>query len=151
MRKERILIVDDDPDILDVLTLTLSGPYEVLAAQNGQEGLLLAQTKSPNLIISDYKMPVMDGRQFCQALKKDILLQHIPVIMLTGKGEIKDKVGGIDAGAEPVRRAIESRRLVVGGGRALAFPVLGQADISLNIDLVARPHVLVPFQKSFAT
>src|SRR3989344_7154516 len=100
MRKEKILIIDDDPDILDVLTLALSEYYEILAANNGEEGLKLAQSKAPDLVITDYKMPVMDGRQFCQTLKKDILLQHIPVIMLTGKGEVKDKVGGIDAGAD---------------------------------------------------
>src|SRR3989344_4418302 len=100
MPKEIILIVDDEPDILDVLTLTLSEHFEVFQAANGQQGLELVKTKAPDLIITDYKMPVMDGRQFCQALKKDILLQHIPVIMLTGKGEVKDKVGGIDAGAD---------------------------------------------------
>src|SRR3989338_6071928 len=88
MRKEKILTVDDDPDILDVLKLTLSDVYEVIQAANGQEGLHLAQTKSPNLIICDYKMPVIDGRQLCQALKKDILMQHVPIIMLTGKGEV---------------------------------------------------------------
>ena len=100
MPKETVLIVDDDLDILDVLTLTLSEHYEVFAAPNGQKGLELVKTKAPDLIITDYKMPVMDGRQFCQTLKKDILLRHIPVIMLTGKGEIKDKVDGIDAGAD---------------------------------------------------
>ena len=100
MRKEKILIVDDDADIRDVLMLTLSEQYEVFQAGNGLEGFHLVQTKSPNLILCDYKMPVMDGRQFCQKLKKDILLQHIPIIMLTGKGELKDKVGGIDAGAD---------------------------------------------------
>jgi len=100
MLKHRILTVDDDPDILDVLSLTLSELYEVVQAENGQAGLQLAQTGSPSLIITDYAMPVMDGRQFCQALKKDILLRHIPVIMLTGKGEVQDKVGGIDAGAD---------------------------------------------------
>lgn len=100
MSKHKILTVDDDPDILDVLSLTLSEYYEVIPAENGQVGLQLAQTNSPSLIITDYSMPVMDGRRFCQALKKDILLRHIPVIMLTGKGEVQDKVGGIDAGAD---------------------------------------------------
>ena len=100
MPKEKILIIDDEPDILDVLSLALGEHYEVFAAQNGQEGLRLVHAKSPNLVICDYKMPIMDGRQFCQTLKKDILLQHIPVIMLTGKGEVQDKVGGINAGAD---------------------------------------------------
>ncbi len=100
MRREKILTIDDDADILDVLALTLSEHYDVIQAKNGQEGLQLAQNKSPSLVICDYKMPVMDGKEFCQRLKKDILLQHIPVIMLTGKGEVKDKIVGINAGAD---------------------------------------------------
>lgn len=100
MRKEKILTVDDDPDILDVLDLTLSEFYEISQANNGEEGLQLVQQFIPDLIICDYMMPVMNGREFCKALKKDILLRHIPVIMLTGKGEVKDRIGGIEAGVD---------------------------------------------------
>ncbi len=100
MRKEKILTIDDDPDILDVLKLTLLEHYEVFQATNGKEGLALTQQKNPDLVICDYMMPVMNGQEFCKMLKKDILLRHIPVIMLTGKGELKDMVGGIDAGAD---------------------------------------------------
>ncbi len=100
MNKERILTIDDDPDILDVLDLTLSEFYEVIQAANGQEGLKMVQTKNPNLVICDFMMPVMTGKEFCKTMKKDILLEHIPVIMLTGKGETKDMVGGIEAGAD---------------------------------------------------
>ncbi len=100
MKKEKILTVDDDPDILDVLDLTLSESYEVFQANNGKEGLEIIQQKIPDLIICDYMMPIMNGREFCQALKKDILLQHIPLIMLTGKGEVQDRIGGIEAGVD---------------------------------------------------
>ena len=100
MRREKILIVDDDPDILDVLQLTLSENYEVVSAPNGKEGLALVRSKNPDLIITDYMMPVMNGRELVKELKKDILLSHIPVIMLTGKGEVKDIVGGIEADAD---------------------------------------------------
>ncbi|MBN1870117.1 MAG: response regulator [Candidatus Omnitrophica bacterium] len=100
MRKEKILTIDDDPDILDVLALTLSEQYDILQAGNGEDGLQLLQQKNPDLIICDYMMPVMNGREFCKALKKDILLRHIPVIMLTGKGEVQDRIGGIEAGAD---------------------------------------------------
>jgi PleD family two-component response regulator len=100
MRKEKILTVDDDPDILDVLNLTLSEYFDVIQAPNGAEGLKLVQAKKPDLVICDYMMPVMNGKEFCKTMKKDILLQHIPVIMLTGKGEVKDMVGGIEAGAD---------------------------------------------------
>jgi len=100
MRREKILTVDDDPDILDVLELTLSEHYDVFQAENGLIGLELVKIKNPDLIICDQIMPEMNGHEFCKALKKDILLRYIPVIMLTGKGEAKDVVEGIESGAD---------------------------------------------------
>lgn len=100
MRKEKVLIIDDDPDILDVLELTLSDNYTVFSAKNGKEGLEMVKAKSPDLVITDYNMPVMTGPEFCKNLRKDILLRHLPVIMLTGKGETKDMVLGIESGAD---------------------------------------------------
>jgi len=100
MKQEKILTVDDDPDILDVLDLTLSEFYDVYQANNGEEGLKAVQQTIPDLILCDYMMPVMNGKEFCKALKKDILLQHIPVIMLTGKGEVHDRISGIEAGVD---------------------------------------------------
>ncbi|MBU4332901.1 MAG: response regulator [Candidatus Omnitrophica bacterium] len=100
MKRELIVTVDDDPDILDVLELTLSEYYDVAKGNNGEEGLQIVQQKIPDLIICDYMMPIMNGREFCKALKKDILLSHIPIIMLTGKGEVHDRIGGIEAGVD---------------------------------------------------
>ena len=100
MRKMRVLTVDDDPDILDVLNLTLSEHYQVFQANDGKAGLELVLQKMPDLVICDYMMPVMNGRELCKTLKKDILLRHIPVIMLTGKGEVQDRISGIEAGAD---------------------------------------------------
>jgi len=99
-QKSKIVTIDDDPDILDVLDLTLSELYEINQANNGQEGLSLVQKTLPDLIICDYMMPVMNGREFCKQLKSDILLRHIPVIMLTGKGEVQDRIDGIEAGVD---------------------------------------------------
>ncbi|MCD4780190.1 MAG: response regulator [Candidatus Omnitrophica bacterium] len=100
MKREKILTIDDDPDILDVLEITLSEYYDVIQGNNGVEGLELVHQKIPDLIICDYMMPVMNGREFCKALKQDTLLRHIPVIMLTGKGEVKDRIDGIEAGVD---------------------------------------------------
>ena len=100
MRKERILIIDDDPDIRDVLNLSLSEYYNISAASNGKEGLEMVKTKNPELIITDYNMPVMNGPEFCRQLRRDILLRHLPVIMLTGTSETKDMVTGIESGAD---------------------------------------------------
>ncbi len=101
MAKKRILIVDDDPDILDVLRLTIpEKEYAVIEAKDGQEALNKIYERPPDLIILDYILPKMDGREVCQRLKKDVLLRHLPIIMLTGKGEVKDKVQGLDAGVD---------------------------------------------------
>ena len=101
MPRTKILVIDDDPDIRDVLNITLTQEgYEVIEAPDGQEGLKFAQTKNPDLVIVDFKMPKLDGRGVCRELKKDILLSHMPIIMLTGKGDVSDKVGGLNAGAD---------------------------------------------------
>ena len=101
MAKKYILIVDDDPDILDVLRLTIpEEEYEVVEAQDGQQALDKIYERPPDLIILDYIIPKINGQEVCQKLKKDILLRHLPVIMLTGKGDVKDKVKGLDAGAD---------------------------------------------------
>ena len=97
----KILVVDDDPDIRDILKLTLSEEnYEVFEAQDGQEALKIINTKPLDLVLLDYKIPKIDGRQLCRLTKKDLLLRHLPIIMVTAKGDISDKVGGIDAGAD---------------------------------------------------
>ncbi len=101
MSKAKILVIDDDADIRDVLNLTLSEEgYEVFEAGDGEEGLTLINSKAPNLVIVDYNMPRMNGPTMVSIIKKDILLSHLPIIMLTGKGEISDKVSGINAGAD---------------------------------------------------
>ncbi|MDD2679201.1 MAG: response regulator [Candidatus Omnitrophica bacterium] len=97
----KILIVDDDPDIRDVLKLTLSEEnYEILEAADGEGALKVIHANQPDLILLDYKIPKVDGREVCRRIKKDLLLRHLPIIMVTGKGDISDKVDGIDAGAD---------------------------------------------------
>jgi diguanylate cyclase (GGDEF)-like protein len=97
----KILVVDDDPDIRDILKLTLSEEnYEVLEAGDGEEALSAIRSKPLDLVLLDYKIPKIDGREVCRSVKSDLLLRHLPIIMVTGKGDINDKVGGIDAGAD---------------------------------------------------
>ena len=97
----QVLIADDDPDIRDILKLTLSeSNYTVFEAGDGEEALKIIGSKPLDLALLDYKMPKMDGREVCRRVKKDLLLRHLPVIMVTGKGDLDDKVGGIEAGAD---------------------------------------------------
>ena len=97
----KILVVDDDPDIRDILKLTLSEEnYEIIEARDGEEALKQVNTRAPDLILLDYRIPKIDGREVCRRIKKDLLLRHVPIIMVTGSGDTSDKVGGIDAGAD---------------------------------------------------
>jgi diguanylate cyclase (GGDEF)-like protein len=110
----KILIVDDDPDIRDVLKLTLSEEdYQIIEASDGEQALGIIKENPPDLVLLDYKIPKVDGREVCRRIKKDLLLRHLPIIMVTGKGETHDKVGGIDAGADDyVVKPFEPRELL---------------------------------------
>jgi diguanylate cyclase (GGDEF)-like protein len=97
----KILIADDDPDIRDILRLSLSEEnYEVIEAKDGEEALKIIESRPIDLVLLDYRMPKIDGRGVCARVKDDLLLRHLPIIMVTGSGDIDDKVGGINAGAD---------------------------------------------------
>jgi diguanylate cyclase (GGDEF)-like protein len=100
MAKKRILVADDDPDILDVMKITLGDEYDIIEASNGQEALEKTKKSMPDLLLLDHQMPKMTGRQVCVILKNDVLLRHLSIIMVTGKGELEDKVKGIESGAD---------------------------------------------------
>lgn len=114
MEKERILIVDDDPYILSMVKLILENEnYDIIEAKDGKEALEKIHDKNPHLIILDYMMPVMDGVEVCMRLKKDTLYRHVPIIMLTAKGELTDKVRGLDAGVDDyVTKPFEPQELL---------------------------------------
>ncbi len=100
MFKKKVLIADDDPDILDVIRITLGDEYDLVEAHDGQEALDKAKQSNPDLILLDHQMPKMTGRQVCAILRGDVLLSHTPILLVTGKGELEDKVKGIEAGAD---------------------------------------------------
>jgi len=100
MHKLKILIVDDNPDILEVLESTLEEEFKVITAATGNEALKKIKTQSPNLLVLDYVLPDLEGPQICKIIRKDSLLLNVPILMLTGKGEIDNKVEGLEAGAD---------------------------------------------------
>jgi diguanylate cyclase (GGDEF)-like protein len=110
----RILIVDDDPDIRDILKLTLvEENYTILEAADGEEALKIINSKPLNLVLLDYNIPKIDGRQIVQRVKGDLLLRHLPIIMVTGKRELEDKVVGLDAGADDyITKPFEPKELL---------------------------------------
>ncbi|MBN1980370.1 MAG: response regulator [Chitinivibrionales bacterium] len=78
-----ILLIDDNNDTLDLLELYLYKHYEIITAQNGFEGITMAQTHKPSCIITDITMPVMDGIKFFNMLKKNKDIAHVPIIAVT--------------------------------------------------------------------
>ncbi len=87
MNGKTILVVDDEPPIRYMLDLKLcQAGFSVISASNGQEGYTLACKHRPDLVLSDYQMPVMDGLEFCKRLAADPETGGIPVVMLTARG-----------------------------------------------------------------
>jgi CheY-like chemotaxis protein len=81
---KKILMVDDEPDILKIVKFRLlNAGYEVIFASNGQEGVDLARAQSPDLIIMDYRMPILNGIDAAKLIKKDAQLKHIPILFMT--------------------------------------------------------------------
>ena len=100
MSKLKILLVDDEEDILDFLELILEEQgYDVVKANSGPEALAAAQMHRPDLILLDIMMPEMDGWEVLKLLKADEEVAHIPVAMLTARTEMKDKIQGLQEGA----------------------------------------------------
>ncbi|MBC3539147.1 two-component regulator propeller domain-containing protein [Rufibacter sediminis] len=98
--QRKILIVEDEEEIRNLLKYYLSEHFHVLEAVNGQEGLELALAHHPNIIISDVKMPVMDGMELCRELKSNIRTSHIPVVLLTARTAFAHHKEGLDTGAD---------------------------------------------------
>jgi diguanylate cyclase (GGDEF)-like protein len=95
-----ILVVDDEPHIVQILRFTLEkAGYRVYTAENGQEGLDKLIELQPNLVILDIMMPVMDGYEVCRRMREDFKMNQIPVIMLSAKGDLPERVRGLEGGA----------------------------------------------------
>jgi len=97
----QILIVDDNPENLDILQARLaSHGYEILTARDGEEALATARENLPDLILLDIMMPKLDGIEVCRRLKADRSLPFMPIIMVTAKADSKDIVRGLEAGGD---------------------------------------------------
>lgn len=94
-----ILIVDDDPMIIEILSEILEDHHEILFATNGKDALRIAQNEAPDLIILDVVMPEMDGYEVCSQLKANPAVSNIPVIFVTGLSNVDDETRGLEVGA----------------------------------------------------
>ena len=123
MTKKKILIVDDEQDIIEVLKLRLqSVGFDVIAAMDGEEALKKVKEGHPDLILLDVMMPPPNGFQVCRMLKDDPEYKQIPIILLTAKTTESDKFWGTESGADayitkPYNAAdlIDKMRTLLGG------------------------------------
>lgn len=99
--KEKILVIEDEEDIQELIRYNLSREgYRVASALSGEEGLRVAIREKPDLVVLDLMLPGIDGIEVCRRLKADHLTRHIPVVMVTAKGEEADVVTGLELGAD---------------------------------------------------
>ena len=100
MGKGKILVVDDEVYILHILDFSLGAEgFEVISANNGEQGIEKARQEKPDLIVLDIMMPVLDGYETCRRLKREAETKDIPVVLLTAKGRDIDKRLGFEVGA----------------------------------------------------
>lgn len=98
--KPLLLVIDDNPDIIVMLTSLLSDTYNIISASNGSEGVRMAAKYVPDLVICDVMMPVMDGLECCGRIKAEMCTSHIPVLMLTACSMDEQRVQGYESGAD---------------------------------------------------
>jgi len=99
--KKKILLIEDDHSLSEVLAeILVERGYLVVTANNGLEGLRKAYVESPDLVILDIMLPQLNGLEVCKRLKKDETMKNIPVIFLTARDQVTDKLLGIESGGE---------------------------------------------------
>jgi two-component system alkaline phosphatase synthesis response regulator PhoP len=101
MGQKRILVVDDEVDLVETIRFPLEMEgFTVLVSYNGEDALNQARKESPDLILLDLMLPKLDGYKVCRLLKFDERYKHIPILMLTAKTQEKDKLLGKETGAD---------------------------------------------------
>jgi len=140
---ETILIVDDEPDVLDLLVYSLQkAGYKTSTARDGAAALQKARDEVPTLIVLDLMLPQMDGTEVCRHLKADSKTAHIPIIMLTAKAEEVDRVVGLELGADDyVTKPFSPREMALrvrgvlrrASGKGAPAEILKFGDITVDL------------------
>ena len=131
MKKARILVVDDEPDLVELVRHHLQREhYEVITASDGETALFEARRRVPDLVILDLMLPGIDGLEVCRRMRSDARLTHIPIVMLTAKGEESDVVIGLAQGADDyVRKPFGVKELVARVATRLRAAELQSAEV----------------------
>jgi two-component system alkaline phosphatase synthesis response regulator PhoP len=144
MPGEKILVVDDEENIRELVRYNLVREgYQVITVGSGEEALKQASLKLPDLIVLDLMLPVMDGFDVCRQLKNDSRTAHIPIVMLTVKGEESDIVVGLELGADDYITKPFSPKVLLARIKAVLRRrekgTIGDADVMRIGDLLIHP------------
>jgi two-component system alkaline phosphatase synthesis response regulator PhoP len=144
MGQSHILVVDDEPDLLELVHYTLMrAGYEVGCVKSGEEALAQVQTRPPDLIVLDLLLPGLDGLEICMRLKRDPQTAAIPIVMLTARSEEADVVTGLELGADDYLTKPFSPRVLAARVKAVLRrqQVLEEreAEVIVRGDLVIHP------------
>ena len=150
--KPRLLVVEDNADILWLLSDKLGSEFEVMEAIDGSAGLKLATEHMPDLVITDLMMPRMDGAELCRKLKTDLRTSHIPVIMLTAKATPDDKMAGLETGADDyITKPFDIREVLVRSRNLVTQRRKLREKFSSEIVLNPREIVITSTDEKFLT
>jgi signal transduction histidine kinase len=131
-RHYTVLVVEDTPDVTRMIRLALHHEFRVLAAADGQRGLELAKKHSPTVIITDLMMPEIDGLELTKRLRADPKTKHIPIVMLTARGDVQDRVTGLETGVNAYLAKPFSTKELVTTVRSLLNTQQVTADMLLS-------------------
>jgi len=134
MENKKILVVDDEYYIVDLIKRNLESDYDIITAYNGKDALDMAESEKPDLILLDIMLPKIDGMEVCRLLKKSPVTYDIPVIILTCRTEVEMKVTGLDTGADDyITKPFDLREL-----RARIKALLRLVSLQKNIHRTSR-------------
>lgn len=140
MAKHRILVVDDEEDLLELIQYNLAKEgYRVTCVGTGEDALREARANPPDLIVLDLLLPNVDGLEVCKLLKNDPRTKHVPIVMLTAKGDEADMVTGLELGADDYISKPFSPRVLTARIRA----VLRRAQEPASPDAIVQAHELL--------
>jgi two-component system, OmpR family, alkaline phosphatase synthesis response regulator PhoP len=145
MTNQSILIIEDDEDIRELVKYNLQREnFVVLEAETGEAGLKMVERTLPDLILLDLMLPGKDGLEICRILKRDERTRHIPVVMMTARGEESDIVTGLELGAEdyivkPFSPKVLAARAKAVLRRNASVPELAPEDVIRIHDIVIHP------------
>ena len=135
-RNPKILLVDDEPDILEIVSYNLvQEGFEIFTASNGREAILKAIKEVPDLIIMDVMMPEMDGMEACENIRRIPALNHVIITFLTARSEDYSQVAGFDAGADDYITKPIKPKLLVSKVKALLRRINDQDKNSETINI----------------